>query len=61
MLIKKDEFIQRQILGLIFRNFFRKAIENFEIYLFPYIKSVKLNISLVDSLRDQNKNLRKDL
>ena len=50
--IKKEEFIQRQILGLLFKNFFRKAIENFEIYLFPYLKSGKLNIILVDSLRD---------
>ena len=47
-----DELITRQLMRLIFKNIFRKFIENFEIYLFPYLKSAKNNVSLSESLRN---------
>ena len=47
---ESERFISKQILSLIFKKTLRKMIENFEIYLFPYL-SLRNSTSYIDSLR----------
>jgi hypothetical protein len=57
---ESEKFISRQILSLIFKKTFRKMVENFEIYLFPYL-SLRNSTSYIESLRNQKGDLKQDL
>ena len=57
---ESEKFISKQILSLIFKKTFRKMVENFEIYLFPYL-SLRNSTSYIESLRNQKGDLKQDL